>query len=202
MKKGFTLVELLVTVFILSLLLGSIYHTFATGIFAWERGEESMNIYQEARQALAILTKDLRCSFISANKGLIFTGDKEQLSFFTLSNPISSSSQRQIGISKVSYSLGKDPALSGNCLMRKEVQAIGSLTLDEELSQAIAGNIHSLKLQYFYEDQWRDKWYSSQALPKMVKVTLRVLKGDKDIILSTETALPASLGTKLEEESE
>ncbi len=59
-RRGFTLLELMVGVFIFSLVIGSIYFTLRVGVESFHRGEESMRIYQSVRIGLAQLGRDLR----------------------------------------------------------------------------------------------------------------------------------------------
>ncbi len=59
-RRGFTLLELMVGVFIFSLVIGSIYFTLRVGVESFHRGEESMRIYQSVRIGLEQLGRDLR----------------------------------------------------------------------------------------------------------------------------------------------
>jgi prepilin-type N-terminal cleavage/methylation domain-containing protein len=59
-RWGFTLLELMVGVFIFSLVIGSIYFTLRVGVESFHRGEESMRIYQSVRIGLEQLGRDLR----------------------------------------------------------------------------------------------------------------------------------------------
>ncbi|MFC1593926.1 type II secretion system protein J [Candidatus Omnitrophota bacterium] len=57
--SGFTLLELLITLTIFSLIVLSLYSTFASGISVWRRSEDANMIYQEARLVLDAMARDL-----------------------------------------------------------------------------------------------------------------------------------------------
>ena len=201
-QSAFTLVELMVTVTIISISLAAIYHTFSTGILAWERGEENMANQQEIRQTLHLITKEIRSSFIS------LTDDKtrllgenieengansDRLTFYTLSDPNPMSSRRQVGLFKVSYYLEEDESNQTFCLMRKETPAIGENNFDEEVTDILLGRVPSLNFEYFYGDEWKDSWEVDRRLPLRVKITLITDgAGGKHHAFTTVTDVPAS----------
>jgi prepilin-type N-terminal cleavage/methylation domain-containing protein len=59
-RHGFTLLELMVGVFIFTLVIGSMYMTLQAGMESFQRGEESMETYQGVRIAALRIGKDVR----------------------------------------------------------------------------------------------------------------------------------------------
>lgn len=59
-RKGFTLIEVLAAVFILVLVIGSIWATLHTTIKSFDAGQQSMETYQDARVAMENFARDLR----------------------------------------------------------------------------------------------------------------------------------------------
>lgn len=59
-REGFTLLELLVAIFIFTMIVGTIYYTLVAGIEAFQKGEKSMEQYQSIRIGLARMAKELR----------------------------------------------------------------------------------------------------------------------------------------------
>lgn len=69
--KGFTLVELLLALSLLSLVMGVFYTSFSVAMKVWKEGEDDLKVYGEARLALHLITHDIRC--ISSTDGLYDT---------------------------------------------------------------------------------------------------------------------------------
>lgn len=62
-KYAFTLLEMLIATTIFAIVIASIYQTFRTGIFAYNRGHRSVELLQNARFAMNLITKDIRCIY-------------------------------------------------------------------------------------------------------------------------------------------
>ncbi len=57
--RGFTLIELLVASVVIGVLMLGVYHTFSTGLLAWESTEAELGTLQEARNFMANLEAEL-----------------------------------------------------------------------------------------------------------------------------------------------
>jgi prepilin-type N-terminal cleavage/methylation domain-containing protein len=78
-SKGFTLLELLIALGILSLVLAILYKSFAAMIDTTEKVEEETEIYRMARLALTIMTDELRSAYWNKDQSsTFFTGTDEQ----------------------------------------------------------------------------------------------------------------------------
>jgi prepilin-type N-terminal cleavage/methylation domain-containing protein len=88
-RKGLTLVEVLVVVTILSVLALSVYTVFKSGVDAWSKAEERLDIYQNARVVLDQISRELAGAFVDgANAKLVGTPgatptDPDTLEFIT-----------------------------------------------------------------------------------------------------------------------
>ena len=60
MQTGFTLLELLVAIMIFTMVMATLYMVLEAGVGSFDRGQESMEIYQGARIGVARMGKDLR----------------------------------------------------------------------------------------------------------------------------------------------
>ncbi len=69
-NTGLTLIESLVVVAIMSVLAGSVYIVFKSGMDAWLKSEAHLEIYQNARAILDQLSRDLPGAFVEAGATL------------------------------------------------------------------------------------------------------------------------------------
>ncbi len=72
-NKGFTLVEVLVVVTILSVLVLSLYTVFKSGVDAWSKSEAHLEIFQNARVILDQISRELPGAFVGGDAE--FTGN-------------------------------------------------------------------------------------------------------------------------------
>ena len=63
-KKGLTLVEILVVIVIFSIISSVLFMVFKAGLDSWRRTESHLEIYQNARMALDMITRDLRAAML------------------------------------------------------------------------------------------------------------------------------------------
>lgn len=59
-RKGLTLIEILVAMFIFSIVLGALFTVLAAGRVSWNAGASQVDVQQEARKALDMMVKELR----------------------------------------------------------------------------------------------------------------------------------------------
>lgn len=196
-RKGFTLVEMMVAVVIFSLAIAVIYKTFSTGLKVWERGSESMAVFQDGKRVLDIISKDIRSTFIPSlgNEDSLFVGedkkegeiDADKIIFFTLGEPNVISKKKDIGLCRVEYYLEKKE--SEYTLYRKETPSLGQLVLGEETVDPLLIGVESLSFEYYSKGEWKKEWKSSKTVPTRVKICLK---------LKEETGEPLSFATTAE----
>ncbi|NLI76128.1 MAG: prepilin-type N-terminal cleavage/methylation domain-containing protein [Candidatus Riflebacteria bacterium] len=68
--RGVTLVEMLVVIFVFSLLLAAVYRIFFNALWGTRRGFDSLSVLQEESQFLAVLKHDLRTLIMGTNAGI------------------------------------------------------------------------------------------------------------------------------------
>lgn len=61
-EKGTTLMEIVISLFIFSLFMFTVYAVFETGMKSWQMGSVKSDLYQKAQVALSAITKDFRYS--------------------------------------------------------------------------------------------------------------------------------------------
>ncbi|MBI5409237.1 MAG: prepilin-type N-terminal cleavage/methylation domain-containing protein, partial [Nitrospirae bacterium] len=168
--SGFTLLELIIAITILTLITVIIGGAFRLGIRAWEKGEKETGETQRLRVVSGLLSQQLKSVYPykmkledEDEKVVIFKGEADSLLFVTTLTDSSSG-----GFKWVRY-IYKD-----NALLYKE-----GLLPDKELMDKIKGKeevmdseLDEFKFTYFSseEGEWKDSWDFSKDLPSAVMV--------------------------------
>jgi general secretion pathway protein J len=187
-KKGFTLLEVLIAVAILSIVLTALYGTFFMSSRAMEDMDESMTKLQESRKAIDILRRELEAVYYKDNDEKTFVKilDKDlygkqatQLEFtaFTTVRP---------GLSKISYYMEEKDK------KRTLFKKIGSSFGKEEYEGAdIIEDLEEFTVEAKYQDKWVKTWDTeiTKKTPDEIKISLSVMIKGRKVTLS-DTARP------------
>jgi len=215
-RKGFTFIELLISVAIVSFVGAAVYSVFSNGIRIWRRSSQSRIYERDVRLVLEKFTGELRNALeISA---IPFEGSEEFLRFPSL---IDTSSQ-----DSYTYRLGRityffDDSKKEFCRKQESYsQALeGSSDEDEDGNDDSAGqmskiksgadvqglisSVKELKFSYCYLDnatgeyRWKDDWKKEEqdSTPKAVTVDLSLEKGSgEEVKLSRAIFIPLGTG--------
>ena len=170
-KKGFTLVEAVLVVSILSVVGIALFHAFSDGMKIWKR-TRTFNAGEDIAIFFDKIEVDLKNAF--SYPGLSFRGREEYVHFSTrikLPDPDGGGIGEQIG--EVEYAF--DPAQ--NTIVRKE--AVYGRALENSFSRqrVLAAAIHSLRFSYYYAQEGTPQFKDSadQFLPAAVKVEVELL---------------------------
>ena len=178
-KKAFTLVEILVSVGIVSLVAVALYSFFANGVNAWRRGSENKVYERNIRLTSEKLTKELRNVFEFSM--IPFEGTEDLVMFAALIPAVLDDEEdiaqdySQVGRITYFFDKSKD-ALS------KEVKPF-SETLDEEEigeSKILIQDVSELKISYCYLDsasgtyKWKDDWKTEDqdSIPQALNIEI------------------------------
>jgi prepilin-type N-terminal cleavage/methylation domain-containing protein len=181
-RKGFTLVEVLVSASIFLVVLVTIYSAFHTGVFGYRNIEDRISLYQSARFILERLNLDLRNSFAYSEDDSKFQGSKEEISFLTLVDTFTpEATPREYSL--ISYRAQGERLLR---LCRKNKQSLNedSGVLPEDMNQGLKelafeyGYIDPTDKSLKFKDTWamgRDAESERKGMPAAIKIKL-VLK--------------------------
>lgn len=162
-STGFTLVELLMATTLMSIVMVSVYTTFASGIRVWRDGETGADALHEARLAMQVLRDDLQS--IPPGTFHLFKGTEDTLEFYTLAHPMNVESDTGLGMMRVTYRVGARGGRTENTLLRTEARVEGPLPssagrgertdttrveLAREHTFALAGDLESFALRYLW----------------------------------------------------
>lgn len=173
-QKGFTLLETLIALVLMSLLIMALFGGFRAGLRSWQAAEQHVAWVEEPRQLSALLYRHFS-QFLSVAVGeaaegtaYLFSGTPERLLY----------------VAPLAMSAGDEPyvfeLVNGNNgqsgLWARFTPFLESQTAKELLSAAeyvqISENI-SVGFMYFYQGAWIDSLPEGQ-LPELVKVNLHL----------------------------
>lgn len=200
-RRGFTLVELLISMSLLSILLVVIYSSFAniTDIIGDCRKRE--RVFRRVTLAFRQMAHDLEGAYLSKeNERLLFTGTldssegvrRDSLNFATTSFWRKKDSSGEYDLKEVSYSL-REVSPGDYLLERKEKPAWGDLKGEDSRTMDFGRGFKSLKIEYFDGKDWVEEWDSGAQgeLPVSLKITLEAFTdGEKVSQFTTEVFLP------------
>ena len=192
-SKGFTLIEVLISLVLLTVMLGAVYGSFFTVQKALERFNGVSLKYHEARTALDIMRREIEGAFLSAQE----TPNSKLRTFFIIEDRdifgkpasrfrLTAFNFRGGGISAVSYFVEeKDRRLR---LVKAESPA--ALSVKEHPAEII-DEITGFAVETFFNDKWVRTWDAAQTdkLPDLVRVSITFNDNGKDVTL-TEYAMP------------
>jgi general secretion pathway protein J len=208
-RSGFTLLEILVAMFILAIVLSTIFGIFSETLKNINHAESQAEIYQMARVALKIMNEDLEGSLISSTR--IFSGQDEEidgrdadfLSFFSTNHISFEEPGKDSGNAGISfYVLEKEEEQEeekGLILYRSDILEREQVSEDKTGGAVLCEGLHSVNFMYYNSDgDEYDSWDSSDGqymgkLPSMVTIRLEFLdKSNPEAPLRFETgsALP------------
>jgi general secretion pathway protein J len=192
---GFTLIEVLLAIFIGAIVLTVLYASFFQIVNAKDSAEDSLELYHEARVIISKMTEDLSMAYPrgmvypvqGASASSFFVGRAEQqvgrssVDFTSLSHAagINSGDSDQ---AEITYYLKPVPQSALFFLMRRENPRIGSdsSAIEYPLSERVVG--FTLTYMRTDGDEFINEWDSAQtsSLPRAVDITLtlRSAKGE------------------------
>ena len=200
--RGFTLVELLVAIVILSLISVLIYNAFASMKRSREGIERVDDRYREGRLAMARMTRELQSAFISLhapfNTALLvqrtaFIGSTgtpaDRLDFNSFSNRRIDRNSHTSDQCELSYFGSPNPDSSGVTDLARRIST--TLDLDPKKGgrvEVLATDIDLFDLQYLdpLSGNWVDTWDTTQSvtgqparLPVQVRIVLVLNGGER-----------------------
>ena len=178
--RGFTLLEILITIAIMSILLVALYSTYLLAHKALFDVDKSLVKLQEVRAFADILKREIESTLYSqANSYCIFKMDDrdfygKQASSLTMTT----SSPLIKGLAKINYIIEERDGVL--IITKSMTSAFAQVT--EENRVDLLEDIESFTLQAKYQDAWVKTWDSSlsKSVPDEVKITLTMRMTDRE----------------------
>jgi len=176
--KGFTLVEILISLAILAMIVASTFTIFRSSAKSWQKGEARSERYHTARVAMGKMDTEISQAVINDNELCKFIGESSEIKFVSFV----STAAGVFELAEIEYWLDKEQKL----LMRNEDVDPDYDFLTQDFSDILADNISDLEFSYYDGLIWSDTWNadisgddadsqtSQYTLPKAVRVKIKV----------------------------
>ena len=211
--RGFTLLEMVITMTILGLILLIIFGAFRLGITAWEKGESSREEYQKTRAVSQLISRQLKSIVpykVKTEKAegdyLAFEGNARSLKFVSA---LSMRTKQPEGFVYGIYEF-KEGGGKGGRLMAYERRVLVRKNFFEEEPKEGSGiplieGISDVRFEYFQEEdslknrkeEWVEEWNAKEEkdLPRAVRMTVTYnnkLSEKQEISLSLLASIAAN----------
>jgi len=168
-RNGFTLIEILIAIFILATVLTTVYAAY-TGTFKLVKYTRSGDdIYSMARTAMNRMAEDMEsvCRYRNSFEfvsGELETGDFMELSFLSSSH-LNFDDERSSGIAMINYSVVKDDEKDSYILKRRDELYRGRATEEKEGGYILCDGLQSLTYKFYDGREVEyDSWNSESDL--------------------------------------
>ncbi len=169
-EQGFTLLELLISLTILTMVTVIIGAGLRLAMNAWEKGDIETGETQKLRILSSMFSQQLKSVFpymteIDSEKVIVFEGDKNSILFVTTTDDILYG-----GLKWIRYDY-KDKTLYYKEGLLPDKELIDNIEGDEEILDSEIGEV---TFEYFvaHADEWRDSWDFDDSLPDAVKIKI------------------------------
>lgn len=184
-RSGFTLLEVLVAMVILSIALTVAWQTFSTAVSAWTSGREQMDRMHHGGFVLTRLTAALRSTafFDSAPEKYGFRMKRNAegigehtISWVTASDAfIPPGSELAHGLHRIEVGAGRNTDGDEGLLVRAWPHLADEEEIDPE-QWLVSETIRGLRCRVYDTDRdsegWRDDWEDTNEIPGLVELTL------------------------------
>jgi prepilin-type N-terminal cleavage/methylation domain-containing protein len=177
-ERGFTLLELLISISLLAVMLAMAYTAFATAMGAVPRGEEAADRSARLRMGTSLLTRQVHSmvnypSYTEDEVHPYFEGDAVSFKFITAAPQLNGGE----GLGWVSYwTDGKTMWMAERAIF--SVQSISGDAPDPTGQTVLLEGLKGVRFQYLRleggDSEWVDLWdpLEEQSLPGAIRVTL------------------------------
>lgn len=186
-KRGFTLLELMLSLSIMGLVLLLIFGALRIGTRAWEKGEKDVTVHQRQRAVLGLLSQQIASACIyeikTGDDAFYFKGSEETMEFVSRI-PIVPGTLTGVVFVKYMIQEGDGDRKQQLRLYEKDAGFLKEEDLEsqeeEDLFTLISG-IQNLQFEYLKggkdksETDWQTSWDPSEekGLPLAVKIILK-----------------------------
>jgi general secretion pathway protein J len=217
--QGFTLVEILLAIFIFSIVLSAIYASYAGTFYVINATEAQAAVYRKARVALERIAEDLQSAYYSnrVDADEKFIGEErelmghraDRLQFVSRSHLVFSDQESEAGKTVIVYEVREKSNDEGLTLYRHDVP---DLFLGDEEGRGgliLGDGLEEVRFAYYGADgDEQSRWDSGQMdfvdkpararIPRLVTITLRFINSaaaKSPYTFTTSVILPMSRGS-------
>ncbi|MFH0812426.1 MAG: prepilin-type N-terminal cleavage/methylation domain-containing protein [Pseudomonadota bacterium] len=210
---GFTLLEFLLTIAILSFIVGIVGETFRFSLRCWERGGKKIEEFREVRIVLDRIAQQLKSIYPYWIRNgeewtIAFEGDSTSLKFVS---PISLKSPMITGLQWVQYVIEEDKhSDGGKSLVIRESRVINEDSIQESSeiineggSDILLSGLEDVTFDFYdfppdaEEGTWQETWYGGGSedpkLPQAIRITLKQKPKNPEQVEPITTAMTIPL---------
>lgn len=184
-NKGFTLLEILITVAIGSVLLTVLYATFFTVFRAGRAAESTLDGHIKAGRLIDRFTEDIHAAYFRLQgKETFFTGEQKGLSpvvsLTAFTYPVLKKGFPTTDLSAMRYFM--EEGEGGYTIFRESWNPY----IGDKVKVEMLGKVDKFEVSYFNGSSWVKAWDSGleKALPAAVKVSITLKSGEEFTALS------------------
>ena len=184
--NGFTLLELLISMTIISIIVVIIFSAFRVGVRAWEKGEQNVHIQQRLRIGLDLVKQQLAsvCSrkiMDGGKRPFYLKGDDKTMEFVSLVSMIPGS---ESGMVFTRYIIKSDYETQTDRLSFYEKKIVlpdkdTRINPDDEDFYEIISGVHDISFEYLNDifggeaSHWLQSWNHGVKFPMAVRITIK-----------------------------
>jgi general secretion pathway protein J len=200
-RSGFTLIEILIAVAILSVVLAALYSTFFLSQRAVAVVDDSLIRLQESRGLVDILKREIEssCCWDRLGQGDKYTvfllEDRDYYGRQASRLSFSAFSSLQHGLARLDYSVEED---KGKMILKKSI--VSAFREPEDIKRIeLIEDIESFTVEARYKNAWVKTWDSelNNAVPDEIRISLVMHVGDKGRQIMISDIAKPRIGKKL-----
>lgn len=183
--EGFTLLEILVAFFILTILLGLLYKSVKDTENLATRIERNNRIYEEVQIAFLKIREELLSTYINPNDPLTYFIGSPQYSAENEHDTLLFTSMAQTRLMQnapvshlegIQYILLPEKKGKNYLLAHEQDTNLLSFGTQAVIANPLLRHVRSLRIYYFDGKQWSNQWNSLQShmVPLMVKIRISI----------------------------
>jgi general secretion pathway protein J len=194
LRRGFTLVELMLAILILAIMMSIIYAVVVSTVEAAHRVEEITSSSEIGPALLTQIRSDIESAFLP-KEGEFFvgldvkmgTGNRDRIDFVSgamaYGSEVDTEDPRFHSVNEVGYQVIESRTTPGaGTLYRREDIGLDAEPLRGGTLTELYDRVSHFKLRYLDGEKWRDDWNSKtmkNKLPRAVRIELKILAADR-----------------------
>ena len=212
-SAGFTLVELLLAIFIFAIVISIVYGTYMTMLTTVDATEQQAEINNKARTALSRITMDLGSIYPGEGGALrgqpkkISENQADTLEFTSTSHLVFSRNEQPAGFAMIRYSVEQDPDSKLLQLYRTDIPFIPGYASQKGFEQKgylLCDGLRTVRFTYYdqagnavdnwqFENNFGQKAVKKIQIPTMIEVRLDFsYQGQNDVVFKTAVTMPVT----------
>lgn len=172
-RKSFTLIEVLLALFITAILITILSVVFNTGLRSYRQGKDLLEITRKGQLILGQITRDLSGAMVQENY-ISFIGNNNSIYFMA---PVENSSEKGVDLCEIGYNFTQDELKRHFITADADnYQYPSEVVYSNEYESTFCEKVRAFNLKYHNGDNWDEDspWGERYELPEMVEITVEI----------------------------